>query len=199
MISHFVPDWDGWVRLRLGWLLVAFSKNKAGAGVATFLSTFLMKVDKKGRVSVPATFRAALNQTHAHPSFSGIVAFASPVVSAIDAHGRAEFDALLSQLRSHAVANVGPDLALLGGAETGADQILAAAAAELPFDGEGRIVLPEQFLAHAGIGEQVSFVGRGSFFQIWSPENFAEQQAGDLEKVRARLLAGRPPGDRGKQ
>ena len=167
--------------------------------MATFLSTFLMKVDKKGRVSVPATFRAALNQGQAHPAFSGIIAFASPVASAIDARGRAEFDALLSQLRSHAVANVGPDLALLGGAETGADQILAAAAAELPFDGEGRIVLPEPFLAHAGIGEQVNFVGRGSFFQIWSPENFAAQQANDLGKVRSRLLAGRPAGDRGKQ
>ena len=166
--------------------------------MATFLSTFLMKVDKKGRVSVPATFRAALSQDQGHPSFSGIIAFASPVVSAIDARGRTEFDALLGQLRNHAVANVGPDLALLGGAETGADQILAAAACELPFDGEGRIVLPPTFAAHAGIGEQVNFVGRGSFFQIWSPENFAAQQQSDLQNVRARLLAGRPPGDRGK-
>lgn len=166
--------------------------------MATFLSTFLMKVDKKGRVSVPATFRAALSQDQTHPSFSGIVAFASPVAAAIDARGRNDFDALLGQLRSHAVASVGPDLALLGGAETAADQILAAAAFELPFDSEGRIALPEAFVAHAAIGEQVSFVGRGSFFQLWSPENFAAQQAEDLQRVRARLTAGRPPGERGK-
>ena len=151
--------------------------------MATFLSTYSMKVDKKGRVSVPAPFRAALSQD----SFAGIVAYASPVGPAVDARGRVEFDMLLGQLRAHAVQSMGPDLALLGGAQPSADQVLAAAAFELPFDGEGRVVLPETFLVHAGIGEQVSFVGRGSFFQLWSPDNFTARQEEDLRQVRARL------------
>lgn len=151
-----------------------------------FLSTFLMRVDKKGRVSVPASFRAAL------PAESGaVIAFKSLNFSAIDARSRADFEILLATLRSHSVANLGPDLAMLGGAAPSADQIVAAASAEIPFDGEGRIVLPEAFLAHAGISDQVTFVGRGSFFQMWSPENFAEREAEELQQMRERLLAGK--------
>lgn len=155
--------------------------------MGTFLSTFLMRIDKKGRVSVPAPFRAALSGE----SYPGIIAYCSPVMAAIDGRGRGDFENLLAELRRHSVANLGPDLALLGGGQPSPDQILAAAAYEVPFDGEGRIVLPEAFIAHAGLGEQVKFAGRGNFFQMWSPENFAEREAEDLRLVRERLLAGR--------
>jgi MraZ protein len=77
---------------------------------------------------------------------------------------------------------------MLGGAAPSPDQIVAATAAEIPFDGEGRIILPEAFIAHAGISEQVQFVGRGSFFQMWSPQNFAEREAEELRQMRERLL-----------
>ncbi|HNB26566.1 MAG TPA: division/cell wall cluster transcriptional repressor MraZ, partial [Alphaproteobacteria bacterium] len=41
--------------------------------MAVFIDTFVNKIDRKGRVSVPATFRAAL----AAQAFQGIVAFPS--------------------------------------------------------------------------------------------------------------------------
>lgn len=148
-----------------------------------FLSTFLMRVDKKGRVSVPASFRAALSG-----DANAIVAFRTLGFPAIDARGRAEFESLLTTLRSHTVANLGPELAILGGAAPSPDQLIAATSAEIPFDGEGRIILPEAFLAHAGISDQVQFVGRGSFFQMWSPQNFAEREAEELAQMRERLL-----------
>jgi MraZ protein len=146
-----------------------------------------MRMDKKGRVSVPASYRAALAQDGS----SAIFAYASPVMSAIDVRGRGDFESLLGELRRHSVANLGPDVALLGGGEPSPDQILAAAAHEIPFDGEGRVVLPEAFVTHAGIDEQVTFVGRGGFFQIWSPEKFAARAAEDLRLVRERLTSGR--------
>lgn len=146
-----------------------------------------MKLDKKGRVSVPAPFRAALAQD----SFAGIVAYPSPVALTIDARGRTGFEQLLDELRRHSIASLGPDLALLGGPQPSPDQVIAAAASEIPFDGEGRISLPESFIAHAGISEQVQFAGRGSFFQIWSPERYVEQEAEALRLVRERLLAGK--------
>jgi len=152
-----------------------------------FLSTFLMRVDKKGRVSVPASFRAALSAE----SSAAIIAFKTLGFDAIDARGRAEFESLLATLRSHSVANLGPELAILGGAAPSPDQIVAASAAEIPFDSEGRVILPEAFMAHAGISDQVKFVGRGTFFQIWSPENFAEREAEELRQMRERLLAGK--------
>jgi MraZ protein len=154
-----------------------------------FLSTFLMRVDKKGRVSVPASFRAALSA-----DAGSIIAFKTLGFSAIDARGRAEFESLLATLRSHTVANLGPELAILGGAAPSPDQIVAATAADIPFDGEGRIILPEAFIAHAGISEQVQFVGRGSFFQMWSPQNFAEREAEELRQMRERLLGAKGAG-----
>src|SRR3954463_11614824 len=54
-----------------------------GKRVALFLSTFVNKVDRKGRVSVPASFRAAL----AGQSFAGIIAFRSFKNSAIEGSG----------------------------------------------------------------------------------------------------------------
>ena len=152
-----------------------------------FLSTYLMRVDKKGRVSVPASFRAALSADSA----GSIIAFKTLGFDAIDARGRAEFESLLQTLRSHSVAHLGPELAILGGAAPSPDQIVAASAAEIPFDSEGRVILPEAFMAHAGISDQVKFVGRGSFFQMWSPEKFAEREAEELRLMRERLSAGK--------
>src|SRR5258708_33923557 len=54
-----------------------------GEEVELFLSTFVNKVDRKGRVSVPATFRAAV----ADQSFSGIVVFPSFKYEPLDASG----------------------------------------------------------------------------------------------------------------
>ena len=51
--------------------------------MALFTSTTVNKVDKKGRVSVPASFRLAL----AGQTFNGVVVFPSFVQSAIEASG----------------------------------------------------------------------------------------------------------------
>jgi MraZ protein len=47
--------------------------------------------------------------------------------------------------------------------------VIFGASVQLPFDGEGRIILPEQLIDHAGVAERVAFVGRGATFQIWEP------------------------------
>src|SRR5581483_12278244 len=54
-----------------------------GTRVALFLSTFVNKVDRKGRVSVPATFREAL----AGQAFNGIVAYRSFKLPSVEASG----------------------------------------------------------------------------------------------------------------
>ena len=59
-----------------------------------FLSTFTNKVDKKGRVSVPATFRAALSEL----SFPGIVAYRSFTALCIEGCGM-DFMQRLSEIR----------------------------------------------------------------------------------------------------
>ena len=49
----------------------------------------------------------------------------------------------------------------------------------LKIDPDGRVVLPEEFRAYAGIADTAVFVGQGFKFQIWEPQRFAERAARD--------------------
>jgi MraZ protein len=62
--------------------------------------------------------------------------------------------------------------------------LILARSQRLPFDPEGRIVLPEKLAAHAHITESAAFVGLGPTFQIWEPDRFAEHEAALLERTR---------------
>src|SRR5215510_5623656 len=98
--------------------------------MAVFIDTFVNKIDRKGRVSVPATFRAAL----AAQPFQGIVAFPSFQLNALQCAGMDWMQSLIegtqqvdlfSQEHDDLTAALFPD------------------AKQLSFDGEGRIMLPE--------------------------------------------------------
>ena len=55
-------------------------------------------------------------------------------------------------------------------------------------DGEGRIVLPQNLVDHAGIDESATFVGRGRTFQIWQPGKFEDFQGQARERARDQGL-----------
>jgi MraZ protein len=55
---------------------------------------------------------------------------------------------------------------------------------QLPFDGEGRILLPDHLRGHAGIGDQATFVGFGRTFQIWAPDAYAGFAAEARQRAR---------------
>jgi MraZ protein len=141
-----------------------------GEKVALFLSTFVNKVDRKGRVSVPATFRAAV----AGQSFAGIVAFPSFECEALEATGIDRMEVISAGLDELEQPEEQQRLATL----------ILARAQQLPFDTEGRIVLPENLIAHAHITESAAFVGLGPSFQIWEPDRFADHQATLLDLAR---------------
>lgn len=156
--------------------------------MALFLSTFVNKVDKKGRVSVPATFRAALSQS---PSgFQGIVAYRSFTAAAIEGCSM-EFMEQLSQSTDQ--------LDVFSEEQDEITSLIFSEARQLAWDPEGRILLPEELLAHANISETCAFVGKGKTFQIWEPE--AHRAAQDALRQRAMrerptLPLRRPVGDR---
>ena len=62
--------------------------------------------------------------------------------------------------------------------------MLFADARPLSFDVTGRIVIPADLLAHAGITDRAIFVGRGNSFQIWNPDAFRRAQNGALARLR---------------
>src|SRR3954454_14265587 len=110
-----------------------------GAVVALFLSTFVNKVDRKGRVSVPASFRAAL----AGQSFAGIVAYRSFKNSAIEGSGIDRLEEMSTRL--DALDEFSEERESLAS--------IFADSQQLAFDAEGRIVLPQLLAEHAGISE----------------------------------------------
>ena len=129
-----------------------------------FLSTYQNKVDKKGRVSVPAPFRAALGKVALKgEEFSGIIAYGSFINRCIEAcgidrirklSGRIELLDPFSEERDAFATTI------LGGSQ------------QLPFDGEGRVMLPEPLIELAGLADMAIFVGKGETFEIWEPRAF---------------------------
>lgn len=145
--------------------------------MALFLSTFINKIDKKGRVSVPASFRASLSNGSSsvgEPSFSGIVVFRSLKHPALEG---------CSVDRMQKLSNSIDRLDLFSDAQ---DDLVSAIFADshlLSLDSEGRVSIPEDFLKFASLTDQVAFVGRGATFQLWAPEVFKKVQA----EARMRL------------
>jgi len=138
--------------------------------VALFLSTFVNKVDRKGRVSVPASFRAALTGQ----SFAGIVAFRSFKTASIEASGIDRIEEMSARL--DALDQFSEDNESLAS--------IFADAQQLAFDSEGRIVLPQLLAENAGILESAAFVGLGRTFQIWEPEAHKAHQAELRERAK---------------
>lgn len=144
--------------------------------MAAFIDTFVNKIDRKGRVSVPATFRAAL----AEQSFQGIVAFPSFQLRALHCAGMDWMQSLIESTTS--VDLFSPEHDDLTAA-------LFADAKQLPFDSEGRVMLPEALCAHAHLSEAAAFAGRGRYFEIWEPKaldsykNEARQRAADKQRT----------------
>jgi MraZ protein len=130
-----------------------------GEEVALFMSTYVNKVDRKGRVSVPATFRAQLTGA----SFQGIAAYPLLGEEVLEAGG-------IDRMQAMSEASDDPDQPE---EQRQLYRLILSRAQLLPFDPEGRILLPERFVAYAHITESAAFVGRGPTFQIWEPERLA--------------------------
>ena len=151
--------------------------------MALFLGRHIHRIDRKGRVSVPAPFRAALSGQLEQ----GIVAVPSFKLPAVDCYSMEKLEALSQQVDQLPTFSEERDdfaAALFGNA------------IQLPLDGEGRIVLPEAIIAHARIGESVAFLGGGKTFSIWEPSATDEF----LAKAGSRALSERrvlnPEGER---
>ncbi|MAG98758.1 MAG: division/cell wall cluster transcriptional repressor MraZ [Rhodospirillaceae bacterium] len=146
--------------------------------MAFFSSTFVNKVDKKGRVSVPAPFRAVLTGQ----TFHGIVAYPSLSEPAIDASGIDRMAMLSNRLDA--------DNPFTAEYDPLADAIFGDSV-QLAFDPEGRVQLPEALREHAAIGDQAAFVGRGPSFQIWEPEAMRRSREEIRRRARETIAAAR--------
>lgn len=144
-------------------------KGKVGE-MDQFVSTFTNKIDAKGRVSVPASFRAVLTKD----GFEGIYCYPSLDDDALDAGGQRLVDKI-----QHLIEDIAPysdERDHLAMALFGASEILSV-------DGDGRVKIPQAMCEHVGLKSKVTFVGLGDKFQIWEPEKFSAQFSEGRKKL----------------
>jgi MraZ protein len=143
--------------------------------MALFLSTFVNKIDRKGRVSVPASFRSAL----AGQSFQGVVLFRSSMHECLEGFGMDLMEEMSSRLDAFALFSADQDdLATT----------IFGDATQLPMDSDGRIVLPPSLISFSQLNEQAAFVGMGRKFQIWNPVLFEQRRAEARAQVKSNNL-----------
>jgi MraZ protein len=152
-----------------------------------FVSNTVLRLDAKGRVSIPASFRSVL----ARDAFAGVYCYPALDQPAIDAGGQAllaEIEALVDRFPPYSGAREQFLVALYGRSET------------VTLDTEGRVVLPDELKSHAGITDAAAFVGLGHKFQIWEPQRFRAHLAKATATVRTstrKLGSHRPDADDG--
>ena len=137
-----------------------------------FVANFTLRLDAKGRVSIPAPYRAVL----ARDGFEGLYCYPALDQPAVDAGGNAllaEIDAMVTRYPPYSDERDALTLALYGTSET------------VKIDGEGRAILSDALKGHAGITEAIAFVGLGHKIQIWEPGRFRAQLAEATGTVRA--------------
>jgi len=135
-----------------------------------FLSTYENRLDKKGRVSVPASFRSYLSSL----GYNGVICYPSFNNQSIEAWPQDRIEKI-----SNAIDSLNPF-------EEKRDFFATSILSEsinLQFDSEGRISLTSKLLKHAKIKSSMIFVGQGKTFQIWEPTVF------EKFKVNARKKA----------
>ena len=124
-----------------------------------FLSTYENKLDNKGRVSVPASYRSYLSNI----GYNGVICYPSFNNQCIEAWPQDRVEKI-----STAIDSLNPF-------EEKKDYFATSILSEsinLQFDSEGRISLTPKLLKHAKIKNSMLFVGQGKTFQIWESTIF---------------------------
>ena len=136
-----------------------------------FVSQFVNKIDKKGRVSFPSIFRNVLAQN----SKNEIILYKSLKHNSIEGCSSDRIKDIAERINKLDIFSEDQD-----------DFATSIFSEIIPtnIDKEGRFLLPDYLKKHSNITSEVTFVGQGHYFQIWEPKAAIERQ----KKSRARLI-----------
>ncbi|MGE0846975.1 MAG: division/cell wall cluster transcriptional repressor MraZ [Flavobacteriaceae bacterium] len=144
------------------------------------MSSFTNRIDGKGRLSVPAPFRAIL----ARAGYEELYVYPALDQPCLDCGGQSlieEIYRLVDALPAYSDERDQLSLTLFGDCVA------------LKIDGDGRILLPPALIAHAGLADEVAVVGTGHKFQMWAPATLQAHLAEARNKARElKKLLGSP-------
>ncbi|MDR2526933.1 MAG: hypothetical protein LBC92_03605 [Rickettsiales bacterium] len=129
-----------------------------------FTSYFENKVDAKGRVSFPSQFRSQIIKNN--DNFLGVVVYKSFTKQCFEGSNTDKIKLMCDNiLKKDTLTNKQKDFALTN---------ITTYSISLPFDVEGRIILPKNLMEQTGITDKVIFAGKNEIFEIWEPQKFNE-------------------------
>ena len=135
-----------------------------------FVSQFLNKVDKKGRISLPSLFRNALPQDIKNE----IILYKSIKYEAIEGCSSDRINEIAKRINSLDIFSDDQD-----------DFSTSIFSEIIPtnLDSEGRFLIPDNLKKHANINFEANFIGQGHYFQIWEPEAALRRQKQSRERL----------------
>ena len=136
-----------------------------------FVSQFVNKIDKKGRVSFPSLFRNVLSKKRKNE----IILFKSLKFKSIEG---------CSSERINTIANRINELDIFSDDQDDFSTSIFSEIIPVNLDKEGRFLIPENLKLYSNITNKVTFIGQGHYFQIWEPQAAIERQ----KKSRERLI-----------
>ena len=156
-----------------------------------FRSEILIKLDKKGRVLLPAAFRDELPADDR----GAFVLYHSPNLNlpgVVNGNSRKGFDAMLDTLRTEAMGPKGSLKASLDDEAFDPAGYLSSSARTVPMEPDGRFSLPAEFAEVLEVADGVMLVGKGDKFQLWNPGRWQARRDADKARMAAfvRGLAG---------
>jgi MraZ protein len=138
-----------------------------------FSGTLYGKLDSKGRIAIPASFRSVMERngstelafrfSHLHPC--------------IEAHTEAAFHAMVEAIR--AMPQFSRERQVM-------ESSIIARTTVLRVDADGRVTVPERMLKQAGIEGPLAFLGKGDRFEIWDEakaEAHLDDSDGDMREL----------------
>jgi MraZ protein len=127
-----------------------------------FRGRYQHTLDPKGRVSIPAKYRDLLAQ------YDGATLVVVPNESALEVHPLEEWERIEARIGEKSMFDA--DLRKIG-------RLYISRAREVELDGAGRILLPPESRAQAGLARDVTLMGPGrKFFEIWDRSRFEEYE-----------------------
>ena len=135
-----------------------------------FLSQYVNKIDKKGRVSLPSLFRNVLP----YENKNEFILVKSLKYPAIDG---------CSYGRIHKIAERIDNLEIFSDDQDDFSTSIFSEIIPTNLDKEGRFLIPEFLKKYSNISEEVAFIGQGHYFQIWEPKAVSEHQKQSRERL----------------
>jgi MraZ protein len=130
--------------------------------VDLFLSTFENRIDKKGRLSVPAPFRSVLERRR-----EPLYLFKSLTEPCLEGCGPERIGQIVDAIDT--MNSLSAEVATL--------QTMLSSAQEMKLDSEGRIMLNADFIAFAKLDDAALYAGIGRSFQIWLPGRYRSRES----------------------